>query len=90
MRNGPSIKVEEHEWLQREFDEQEVHESLKFCATYKVPAPDACQLHERRLATWKIQYLSLGGRVVLVNSVLDALPTYVMSLFPLLATVRYN
>lgn len=38
---------------------------------------------ERSLATWTSQYLSLGGRVVLANSVLDALPTYVMSLLPL-------
>lgn len=43
---------------------------------------------ERRLATWKSRYLSLGGRMVLVNSVLDALPTYVMSLFPLPVEVR--
>ncbi|CAN4092320.1 unnamed protein product [Withania somnifera] len=38
---------------------------------------------EKELATWKTQYLSLGGRTTLVNSVLDALPTYVLSLFPL-------
>lgn len=38
---------------------------------------------EKRLAKWKGQYLSFGGRVILVNSVLDALPTYVMSFFPL-------
>lgn len=38
---------------------------------------------EERLSSWKRHYLSLGGRVVLVNNVLDALPTYVMSLFPL-------
>ncbi|WMV20737.1 hypothetical protein MTR67_014122 [Solanum verrucosum] len=38
---------------------------------------------EKRLALWKSQYLSLGGRVVLINSVLDSLPTYVMSLFPI-------
>jgi len=43
---------------------------------------------EKRLAIWKGQYLSLGGRVILVNSVLDALPTYVMSLFPLPSKVR--
>lgn len=30
----------------------------------------------------KAQYLSLGGRVILINTVLDSLPTYVMSLFP--------
>ncbi|KAG5571712.1 hypothetical protein H5410_061478 [Solanum commersonii] len=38
---------------------------------------------EKKLATWKTQYLSLGGRITMINSVLDALPTYVMSLFPL-------
>lgn len=29
-----------------------------------------------------LQYLSLGGRLILINSVLDALPTYMMSLVP--------
>ena len=43
---------------------------------------------EKRLANWKANYLSLGGRVTLINSVLDVLPTYVMSLFPLLAQVE--
>ncbi|WMV56044.1 hypothetical protein MTR67_049429 [Solanum verrucosum] len=43
---------------------------------------------EKRLANWKANYLSLGGRVTLINSVLDALPTYVMSLFPLPAKVE--
>lgn len=38
---------------------------------------------ERKLTTWKAQYLSLGGRLILINSVLDSLPTYVMSLFPI-------
>ncbi|KAG5620177.1 hypothetical protein H5410_005395 [Solanum commersonii] len=38
---------------------------------------------EKRLARWKSQYLSLGGRLTLINYVLDALPTYVMSLFPI-------
>lgn len=32
---------------------------------------------ERKYARWKAQYLSLGARVILINSVLDALPTYV-------------
>ncbi|XP_070036020.1 uncharacterized protein [Nicotiana tomentosiformis] len=47
---------------------------------------------ERRLARWKTQYLSLGGRVILINVVLDSLPTYVMSLFPIPAKVekRFN
>lgn len=38
---------------------------------------------EKRLSNWKRQYLSLDGKIILVNSVLDALPTYVMSLFPI-------
>uniref|UniRef100_A0A1U7WLE7 Uncharacterized protein LOC104228609 n=1 Tax=Nicotiana sylvestris TaxID=4096 RepID=A0A1U7WLE7_NICSY len=36
---------------------------------------------EKKLSRWKSQYLSLGGRLVLINSVLDSLPTYMMSLF---------
>ena len=44
---------------------------------------DVLEKLERRLALWKSQYLSLGGRVTLINSVLDSLPTYVMSLFPI-------
>lgn len=36
---------------------------------------------ERKLARWKAQYLSLGGRLILINSVLDSLPTYVISPF---------
>lgn len=42
---------------------------------------------ERKLANWKCQYLSLGGRLTLVNTVLDALPSYMMSLFPIPAKV---
>lgn len=42
---------------------------------------------ESSLAQWKAQYLSLGGRVTLINSMLDSLPTYVMSLFPIPANV---
>ena len=38
---------------------------------------------ERRLSRWKAQYLSRGGRLTLINSVLDALPTFMMSVFPL-------
>ncbi|KAG5594579.1 hypothetical protein H5410_035811 [Solanum commersonii] len=38
---------------------------------------------EKKLARWKSQYLSMGGRLTLINYVLDALPTYMMSLFPI-------
>ena len=35
----------------------------------------------RRLATWKLQYISKGGRVALIRSALSNLPIYFMSLF---------
>ncbi|XP_009789469.1 uncharacterized protein [Nicotiana sylvestris] len=36
----------------------------------------------------KMQYLSMGGRVTLINSVLDSIPTYIMSLFPMPSKVQ--
>ncbi|XP_055815772.1 uncharacterized protein LOC129885498 [Solanum dulcamara] len=42
---------------------------------------------EKKLSRWKSQYLSLGGRVILINSVLDDLPSYMMSLFPIPTSV---
>ena len=42
---------------------------------------------EKRLARWKAQYISFGGRHILSNFVLDSLPTYVMSLFTIPAKV---
>ncbi|XP_039146809.1 uncharacterized protein LOC120284053 [Dioscorea cayenensis subsp. rotundata] len=36
-----------------------------------------------RLTSWKANYLSVGGRLTLINSVLTALPTYLMSIFRL-------
>ena len=38
---------------------------------------------EKRLVNWKSQYLSLGGRLTPINSVLDSMPAYMMSLFPI-------
>lgn len=38
---------------------------------------------EKKLSRWKCQYLSLGGRLTLTKSVLDGIPTYMMSLFPI-------
>lgn len=40
------------------------------------------------MTRWKAQYLSQGGRLVLTNFVLDASPTYLMSLFPLPVNVE--
>lgn len=37
---------------------------------------------ERRLATWKMQYLSMGDGLTVINNVFDGLITYFMSLFP--------
>ncbi|KAG5629683.1 hypothetical protein H5410_001400 [Solanum commersonii] len=45
---------------------------------------------EKKLATWKRQYLSLGGRVALINNMLDSLSTYLMSLFPMSINVTGN
>lgn len=42
---------------------------------------------EKKLSNWKSQHLSLWGRLILIESVLDALPTYMMSLFSMLANV---
>ncbi|WMV45676.1 hypothetical protein MTR67_039061 [Solanum verrucosum] len=42
---------------------------------------------EKRLAIWKAQYISFGGRHILINFVLDSLPIYVISLFTIPAKV---
>jgi len=42
---------------------------------------------ENRLAGWKRLYLSKGGRLTLIKSTLSNLPTYYLSLFPILAGV---
>jgi hypothetical protein len=36
---------------------------------------------EKKLSRWKEKYLSVGGRVVLINSVLMSLPMFMMSFF---------
>jgi hypothetical protein len=41
------------------------------------------ELMARRLAPWKMMYLSKGGRVALIKSTLSNLPTYMMSLYPI-------
>jgi hypothetical protein len=41
---------------------------------------------EYRLASWKMMYLSKGGRVTLIKSTLANLPTYYFSLFPILVS----
>jgi hypothetical protein len=38
----------------------------------------------RHLASWKWLYLSKGGRIILIKSILSNLPTYLLSLFPFL------
>lgn len=42
---------------------------------------------EMKLSRWKALYLSMGGRLTLINAMLDALPTYMLTLFPILAIV---
>ena len=36
---------------------------------------------QKRLASWKIQYISKGGRATLIRSTLSSLPIYYLSLF---------
>uniref|UniRef100_A0A2N9F0T2 Reverse transcriptase domain-containing protein n=1 Tax=Fagus sylvatica TaxID=28930 RepID=A0A2N9F0T2_FAGSY len=42
---------------------------------------------EKRLASWKRLYLSKGGKLTLIKSTLSSIPTYFLSLFPILARV---
>jgi hypothetical protein len=36
---------------------------------------------EKKLSSWKEKYLSVGGRLVLINSVLNDLPMFMLSIF---------
>jgi hypothetical protein len=36
---------------------------------------------QQKLSCWKAKYLSYGGRLVLLNSVLSSLPMFMMSFF---------
>lgn len=45
---------------------------------------------EEKLVNWESQYLSLDCRLTLINSVLDAMQTYMMSLFPIPGSVSKN
>jgi hypothetical protein len=36
---------------------------------------------EKKLSSWKGKYLSMGGHLVLINSVLSSLPMFILSLF---------
>lgn len=42
---------------------------------------------EKKLVKWKAQYLSKGGRLTLINAILDALPMYMLTLFPIPAGI---
>ncbi|KAK3199333.1 hypothetical protein Dsin_022748 [Dipteronia sinensis] len=42
---------------------------------------------EKRLAPWKRKFLSKGGRLVLIKSILSSIPTYYLSVFKILIEV---
>ena len=42
----------------------------------------------KKLALWKRQYISKGGRITLMKSTLSRLPLYLMSIFPLPRMVK--
>ena len=56
--------------------------------------PTACEFWDpvidrisRRLDRWQKTYLSFGGRITLIHSCLSHIPSYVLSLFKILASV---
>jgi hypothetical protein len=48
---------------------------------------DMIEQSERQMAGWKRMYLFKGGRLTLIKSTLSNLPTYFLSLFPILIIV---
>lgn len=40
IQGGIGINTEEQEWLQREFEEEEVHDCVQLCARDKAPGPN--------------------------------------------------
>jgi uncharacterized protein YpuA (DUF1002 family) len=42
---------------------------------------------EKKLSSWKEKYLSVVGRLVLINSVLSSLPMFILSFFDVLKGV---
>ncbi|KAJ0768031.1 putative RNA-directed DNA polymerase [Helianthus annuus] len=48
------------------------------------------QVFKKRLSLWKARTLSMGGRLVLVKSVLESIPTYFFSLYKAPVTVINN
>ncbi|KAJ0952311.1 hypothetical protein HanPSC8_Chr02g0070801 [Helianthus annuus] len=47
----------------------------------------AIEVFKNRLSAWKVKVLSIGGRVVLIKSVLESLPVYYFSLYKAPVTV---
>lgn len=45
------------------------------------------EMFEKRLARWKIDFLSKGGRLTLIKSILTNLPIYFLSAVPILVKV---
>ena len=43
---------------------------------------------QKKLAMWKKQYISKGGRITLIRNTLSSMPIYFMSLFCMLRQVR--
>jgi hypothetical protein len=51
---------------------------------HKIASKDGSQIEERvqkKLSSWKGKLLDVGGRLVLINSVLSSLPMFILSFF---------